>query len=429
MQEIDIKSRTHKRFFTDLTEINLIDYLAVLVQKRRIILRMTMAGFVLGVLLALFLPQKYTASTTLMPPETNNHLPLTTMMTDIPLSALGFSGVRSGSDLMVEILTSRSVREGVIRTRHATRKDSLTLFQVFKTQSMEKSLRALQGTTSLSASEQGIISIKVTLGDPILAASVANCFVHELDRVNKEKNTSQAKSSRIYIENQLAQTREKLAAVTKELAEFQGKNQAVDLEEQMRVAVENAGTLKGNILAQEIDLGVMQQTMKPGNPAIIRKQQQINEMRKRYEELQFGKLSGPNSSNDLFIPFDQAPQVGLKLAELMREVKVQETVWELLNQQYYQARIQEARDIPTIQVLDRAETPERRSSPKRKLLVLAFSMLAFVGSILWAFGEQYYHQVRRENGNDARIKFLSQELGSDWRQIKGYFRKNGHDRN
>lgn len=427
MQEINTK--TNKRILTDLPEINLIDYLAVLIQKRRLIIRITMIGVVIGVLLALFLPQKYTAMTTLMPPESNNNLPLTTMMADIPLSAFGFSGVRSGSDLMVEILTSRSVREGVIKSRHATRKDSLNLFQVFKTHSLEKSLRALLGVTTVSASEQGIISIKVTLGDPILAASVANCFVSELDRVNKEKNTSQAKSSRIYIESQLAQTRHNLAAVTAELAEFQGKNQAVDLEEQMRVAVENAGTLKGNILAQEIDLGVMQQTMKPSNPLIIRKQQQIEEMKKRYGELQFGSQSGSQSANELFIPFDQAPQVGLKLAELMREVKVQETVWELLNQQYYQARIQEARDIPTIQVLDRAEAPERRSSPKRKLLVLALSLLALVGSVFWTFGEQYYHQVRRENGNDARLKFMSQELGSDWRQIKGYFRKNGHSRN
>jgi len=146
-------------------------------------------------------------------------------------------------------------------------------------------------------------------------------------------------------------------------------------------------------------------------------------MKRQYAGLQFGEAVPLEQPKDFFIPFAEVPEVGLELAKLLRETKVQETVWELLNQQYYQAKIQEARDTPTVQVLDEAVPPERRTSPKRALLVITMSVASLLVSIFWAFGQEYVDRLRVERVEEyKKVSGLLNEIRTDVSLLSNAFR-------
>ncbi|RKY78389.1 hypothetical protein DRQ12_06170 [candidate division KSB1 bacterium] len=401
-------------------EINLWDYVQVIVRRRRMIIRNVLIAMLAIGVISLFLPKKYTAVTTLLPPEKNQAGGLwSALSASSPLANLGITSSSSMSDVFVEILKSRTVRDAVLHksyslsSKRSQDKKKITLLEYFGEDSNEKARKILSKLTTVSASSEGIITIKVELGDPQLAAQVANAYVEELDRVNREKNISRAKSSRIYIENQLKQTEKKLKQASEALAQFQKKYKAISLEEQTKTAIEKAGEIKGKILAKEVELGIALQTMKPNNAVVVRLRKELEELKKQYSQLQYGDDIPVTEQKEFYIPFAEVPEVGLELAKLTREVKVQETVWELLNQQYYQAKIQEARDTPTVQVLDEAIPPEMRSKPKRKLLVLVGGFVTLLFSIFWAFTLEYFDKLSADRESYSKVQTMYQDIKKD----------------
>ncbi len=406
-------------------EIDLLDYLNVLVKHRKMIIRNVVLVAVAIGIISFFLPKSYIGVATILPPEETQRVDLFNALSASPLSNLILNESRTKSDLFVEILKSRSVFDGVLIREFLYKKNKKNaqprkLLQILKAKSLEKGRKILTKKVNVKASPEGIISVVVELNDRYLAADVANALVSELDKINKEKNTSQAKNSRIYIESQLQVTEEKLKTASAELVKFQEKYKAISLEEQTKAAIEKAGELKGSIVAKNVELGVALQTMKPNNVYVLQLKKEIEELEKQYNYLQYGNKVELKDQKEFYIPFANVPGVGLELANLMREVKVQETVWELLNQQYFQAKIQEARDMPTIQVLDEAVPPEMRTRPKRKLLILIGSFLAFILSIFGAFTSEYLSGLRNDSTSYHKKNEIVGGLKTDWHEFK-YF--------
>ena len=216
-------------------------------------------------------------------------------------------------------------------------------------------------------------------------------------------------------------TEEKLGTASKELVAFQEQNKAVSLEEQTEAAIKEAGELKGNIIAKEVELGVALQSLKPDHISIIKLRKELEELNKQYNYLQYGDDNNPEKQKEFYIPFSNVPEIGLELARLTRNVKVQETVWELLNQQYYHAKIQEARDTPTIEVLDIAVVPETRSKPKRKLLVLVGGFLAIMFNIFWVFAKDFYEKLKSDPTSSHKTNNIVNSLKSDFFSGKNFF--------
>jgi uncharacterized protein involved in exopolysaccharide biosynthesis len=405
-------------------EVDLIDYINVIFKRRRMILRNTFVAGLLMLLLSFILPKTYTATTTIMPPDEGESPGLKGLLANAPISLLNLPGASaSSSDIFVEILKSRSVAERVLAKKYFFKDGRNDLFEILGEETKEGAVRQLYERAMISANEQGIIQVSVEMGREQLAADVANAFTAALDSVNQEKSISKAKNSRLYIEQQLELTQESLQDASKSLAEFQAQYKAVDLQEQTKVAIEKAGEIKGTIMAKEVELEVASQTLKRDNPVISRLQKELDELKKQFEHLQFGNSVPFENQKDYFIPFADVPEVGLKLAELLREVKVQETVWQLLNQQYYSAKIQEARDTPTVQVLDVAVPPEKRTKPKRKLLVIVATMLTFLFSMFWAFVLEYGERIKQNQEEYQKASNIIKEVKSDFDQFKGLLSK------
>jgi tyrosine-protein kinase Etk/Wzc len=400
-------------------QLDLLGFVEAIVSNRWMIIRNLIATVILVTLVSFVLPRKYTATAVLMPPQDKDRSYMENVLAEVSMPGLSLpSSSSSSSEIMVEILKSRSVNERVLKQFFKTKRDSLPLYKILGTRSVDLGLIKISKKVSFSSSKQGMITINAEMKNKNLAADVANAYVEALDKINNEKNVSKAKNSRIYIEAQLKETEQRLREVNQKLAQFQQQHKAVSLEEQMKSAIEQAGEVKGQIIAKQVQLGVMLQAMKAENPLVIRVQQELSQLQQQYKTLQYGNGLEQKPDSEFYLPFAQVPEVGLQLAELMREEKVQETVWELLNQQYYQAKIQEARDTPTVQALDQAVPPVYPSWPKKKLLVAVCGMLSIIFSIFWIFCQKYLAKLDANPKEKERLVRIAQELGGDIKRIK-----------
>lgn len=414
-------TNTGNNFDRQEEEIDLLDYVNIIIKRRRMILRNTLVAAFGVALISFFLPKAYTAKTTLLPPDDSDTQGLRGLLADTPASFLNLSGVPvSSSEIFVEILKSRTVAEGVLKANYDYDGEKKNLREIWDIDSKGSALSRLQSRTRISSNEQGVIEVAVEMRSPELAAQVANQFVQELDRVNQQKSLSKAKNSRLYIEEQLKNTEKSLKDASEALAKFQSQYKAVNLEEQTKIAIEKAGEIKGTIMAKEVQLQVALQMMKPNNPHIVRLQKELDELKKQFEHLQFGNSVAFEEQKDYFIPFSDVPEVGRRYAELIREVKVQETVWQLLNQQYYTTKIQEARDTPTVQMLDEPVPPEKRSKPNRKLLVLVAGFLTFTFSIFGAFVMEYFEKVKQQEDEYRKVSHITGELKKDYDAARNF---------
>ena len=406
----------------DVKEIDIFPAFMAVLAARWIIVRNFLIVVVLVAAATFVMPKKYVAVATLMPPQDEGKVGMSAMLADVSVPGLSLPGSTSSADILVEMLKSRSVGERVLRRTFHFSGDSLQLYQALKMPSVEVGLLRMRKIARFLLSKQNVISIIVELGDAQLAAKVANAYVEELDRINQQKSVSRAKNSRLYIESQLEQTQMDLRAATQKLAEFQQQNKAVSLENQMQSSIQQAGELKGQIIAKQVEIGVMLQSMRTQNPLVIRAQSELDQLKRRYAELQFGDADVAVDDSEFYLPFADVPEVALQLAELIRDVKVQETVWQLLNQQYYQAKIEEARNTPTVQVLDSAAPPPFPSSPNRKAYVIVFGLLSIVLTKIWVLLTFYWDGLKRAPEKQVRLEHLRQELGKD-KSILRWIRK------
>jgi tyrosine-protein kinase Etk/Wzc len=391
-------------------KISLYIYLSILVGYRRFILLNFLGVCVAVAILSLFLPSWYSANTTILPPQREKlGLGLASSLAG-GISEFGTSMslplMASPSDVIAVILKSRAVALAVIEKED--------LMDTYHTKTKEDALRELFSHTQVKVTPEGLVSLSFEDKNRVKAARVANRFVEELDRVNRETNTSQAKNARIFIEGRLVQTKEDLTKAEEDLKEFQEENKAVSLDAQMRASIEGAADLKAQMVAAEIELNLLSKTMSPSHPEIQGLKSKINELKRQLDIWELGNPKKESEErNILDVPFSQVPALSLKLARLVREVKIQSGVFELLTNQYEQYKIQETRDTPTIQVLDKAFPPERRSKPKKTFLVGLAGVLSLVSSVVFVFGLEYFKKSKERNPEEfERIQTL---LGA-WRK-------------
>ncbi len=402
-----------------VTAIDLYDALKILVLNRRLVLRNLLVAVAGIIAVSFILPKKYTAVTTLMPPVEQEGMSMSSVLSEVAVPGLSLPSGGSSSDVLYEILKSRTVATRVLLDTFHFKGDTLVLLDILDAPSVQKGLSRLENYTSFTLSKQGVITVIAEFNGPRLSADVANAFVRALDNINQEKSVSRAKNSRLYIESQLNETRGVLQDATRRLAEFQREHKTIALEEQTKASIEQAGELKGEIMAKRAQLQTLRMTLKQENPRYIRLQREIDELEKEYANLQYGTLPLEGEKGEFYVPLAEVPEVGVELAELLREVKVQETVWSLLNQQYYQAKIDEARDTPTVQVLDLATPPERHSRPRKDLLVVIFGFLSLILSVLYVFGREYYRRLQSSPERKKRMDSIVNELKKDWEFLRG----------
>jgi len=239
---------------------------------------------------------------------------------------------------------------------------------------------------------------------------MANAYVNELDRMNRIVNITEGHRKRVFLEKRLREVRKDLSNAETALKEFQETYKLVAIEEQARVAIEGAAKIKGELIAAQTELEVLKQFGTNKQKEAIMLKAKIAELNNQLAKIETGNpgkdilkihREGKEESN-FYIPFNELPALGMQLVRLMREAKLQEKVFELVTSQHELAKIEEAKDVNTIQILDSAVPPDKKSSPKRSLIVILSTILFFFFAVFLAFILEYLDRLKREDEDRYR---------------------------
>ena len=372
-------------------EINLLDYWRVLVKRKLIIGLIVIAAIIVSVIYALMLPPIYASTASILPPQQEGGGGAAGIISQLSGGLGGLAGSFLGGQTpagqWMAILKSQTIKDTIIQR--------FDLMKSFEAKTMDEAKKTLDGMVKISKSKEEVISITVEDKDPKKAAALANAFVEELDRVNKGMVTTSGRRMRVFIEKRLNEAKIELTKAEEAMKAFQEGNRAVKLDDQSRAIIEAIGIVKGQLMAKEVELQTMLSYATPNNPQAEILKTQVEELTEKLRELGEGKKRPGNpSSQDIFIPTAKIPDLALRYARLLREAKVQQTLYELLTQQYEIARIQEAKDTPTVQVLDEAKVPELKSKPSKRQIVMLSTITAGFFAIFLAFFLEYVEKVR-----------------------------------
>jgi len=377
------------------TQQSFLPYLRLFWEHRKFLLRAGAYALLASILIALLIPARYQSVTRLMPPDSQSTSGLGMVAAMAGRSGAGglgglagdLLGVKSSGALFVGILSSQSVQDRLI--------DEFHFMKVYHISKIEDARNGLAEHTDLSEDRKsGIISIGVTDHDPKRAAAMAQAYVAELDRLVAQVSTSSARRERIFLEERLKTVKADLDSAAKNFSEFASKNSAIDIPAQGKAMVEAAATLQGQLIAAQAELSGLQQIYTNNNVRVRSVQARVDELQRKLTELgSAGTQGGIQSTNALYPSIRKLPLLGVTYANLFRQTKIQETVYELLTQQYELAKVQEAKEIPTVKVLDAAIVPTKKSYPPRTMIVILGTMLGITVAMTWIVGKSWWEEV------------------------------------
>ena len=423
-----------------------LNYSVVMWRRRRHLVRITAIGGAVTLLLTLLIPNSYQSSTRLMAPDMHGGSGFALIAGLLAKAGGGgllnsnlLGGSSNAGGMFVGVLHSRTIADNLVKQF-----DLKKVYWVSK----DKDARAkLDDRTDISEDRKsGIITIAVTDHDPQRSAELAAAYVDQLNQVLAEVNTSAAHRERVFLEGRIKVVKRELDAASQQLSEFSSKNTTIDPKEQSRAMMQTAVSLQGELIAAQTQLRGLEQIYTDSNV-------RVRSLKARIAELQnqVAKLRGPdseqdtgttdksdetavNTDDDLYPSFRKLPGLGVGYADLYRAVKLREIVFETLTQQLEMAKVEEAKEIPTVKVLDPADVPEKKSWPPRVLLTLVGACLSFAVASVVLVGRTVWSQM---DAADPRKRFAEEiwndtqpaysELQERAQRVGTKFRRNHHN--
>lgn len=408
----------------------LLPSLHLLWDHRRLLGRITVCGLLAGALVAFLIPSRYQSVAHLMPPDSQSGSGLAVaaaaMAGAVGSGALGgmasdLLGMKSSSDIFVGIIGSRTAEDKLI--------EQFDLNKIYRDRRMEDARLDLEKHTSVAVDRKSqIVTIAVTDKSPERAAAMCQAYIEQLNTLVSALSTSAARRERIFLEDRLQAVNRDLENAEKEFSEFASKNSAIDVKEQGRAMLGAAATLQGELIAAESQYQGLRQIYTDTNPRVRTLKARIDEL-----QHQLNNLAGKGESttdvsalptDSLYPSIRKLPLLGVKYADLYRKTKIQEAVLETLTRQYELAKVQEAKEIPTVKVLDSPHIPDKKSFPPRSIIIAACTCLTFGFAVMWVLAKFEWDQT---DSADPRKMFAEEIFGSIKSTIAGTA-KNGAQR-
>ncbi len=397
------------RGFEERRTPTVVDRLRLLFEQSGFLFRVATWGLALSTLLAFLIPFQYEAHTQLMPPDSQFSSGLASLLSmniqngsTLGMLAGDMLGLKTSGSLFMGILRSRTVEDRIINT--------FDLRSVYGTRRMQDARRRLEANTQISEDRKsGILSIAVTDHSPQRATAIAQSYVSELDHLVVELNTSSAHRERVFLEERLKTVKQDLDSSSKEFSEFASKNTAIDLKEQGRAMVEAAATLQGRLIAAQSELEGLRQIYTPNNVRVRALQAKIDELQKKLGQMGGGDLDSTsvNTGSETQYPsIRKLPLLGVTYSDLYRKTKIQETLFELLTQQCELAKVQEAKETPSVKLLDVPVVPEKRSFPPRLFIMFLGTLFSLMLGTIWVLGRASWENLDPQHPG----KLLAQDV-------------------
>lgn len=397
---------------------NWLSSLHLLWENRGLLYRVALWTLVLSVIVAFLIPSKYESTARIMPPESKGESGaiLAALMGKAPgLSSLAgdFMGVKNSGALYVDLLRSRTVQEHIV--------DRFDLQKVYWKRYKQDTRKLLDERTDIAEDRKsGTIALTVTDRDPQRARDIAQDYVEQLNRLLSQVNTSSARRERIFIEERMTFVKSDLEDAEKQFSAFASKNATLDMTEQAKAMVTAGASLQGELIVAQAELEGLQTMYTDNNVRVRAARARIDELKRQLQKMGgsgAALTSEEPAPGELYPPIRKLPLLGVQWTDLYRRMKIQEKVFELLNQQYELARIEEAKEIPTIKVIDPANLPEKKSWPPRFLIIFLLTVLSLAGAILWILESARVEALDDDDIRKRLVVGAKEKLSRVWGQI------------
>ncbi|WP_254926527.1 Wzz/FepE/Etk N-terminal domain-containing protein [Janthinobacterium sp. PC23-8] len=383
---------------TTSTDADLMDLLIILAKHKKLIFLFPLIAAIVMAGVTMTLPNIYKASTKLLPPQQaqSSASALLSQLGGVA-AAVGGSGMKNPNDLYIGMLRSRTISDQLAK--------KFNLMSVYQTNSAEKVRNILAENTMITSGKEGLITIEVEDKDRKLVSSLANGYVEELLKLTKVLAVTEAGQRRMFFERQLEISKNNLEAAEKTLKGALDTHGVISVDSDSRVIVETIGRLRAQVSAKQIQLASMQAFVTENNQDYKRAQEELTSLRSELYKLENGRpeTAAQQKGND--------NPVGLQNIKILRDLKYNQMLHELLSKQYEMARLDEAKDVSVIQVLDTAIEPENKVKPARLSLVVVATVLALFAAISWAFLSELKERGLRVPARAAK-----------WQRLKSYLR-------
>jgi uncharacterized protein involved in exopolysaccharide biosynthesis len=357
-------------------------------EHRRTLAWVAIVSLLVSMTLAFLIPKRYESSASIMPPDQPNANTLMLAALASHSGALGTMGSLAGgllgghssTALFIDLLRSGTVSGHLI--------DRFDLQRVYHKRYRIDTAKHLAARTTISDDKKsGVITIVVEDESPVRARDLAQGYLDELNKLVTDTNDSSAHQERVFIEQRLHAVQADLETAQLQLSAFSSKSGTISLSDQTRAMVESGAQVQAELLIQQSDLQSLREMYGDDNVRVREAEARIATLQGGLEKMTgAGPSAGAEAGTDpaaaageqgeLYPPLRQLPRLAVPYADLYRRVKAEEAAFELLTQQYELARIEEARDVPTVSVIDLPGVPEKKSFPPRRLIVALFTLFS-----------------------------------------------------
>lgn len=388
-------------------ELSLLDLLVVLAGRRRLILWLTTGFALLSFIVSLLLPVSYTASVTLLPPPQNSSLSaqlaaqLGSLSGIVQMAGGGSSLLKNPNEMYVAMLKSRAVENAMV--------GRFGLMQEYHKKYLSDARKAFEHHADVDgSSKDGLIHIAIEDRDPHRAAALANGYVDQFRELSETLAITEAQQRRQFFEDQLKQANQNLAGAEEALKETEQKTGLIEIDSQARALIASAAELRAQVTFKEVQIQAMRTYATGENAQVIVAEQELAGLR-----AQLAKLGGSGGNADgIIVPKGQMTVAGMEYVRRLRDVKYYETIFAILARQFELAKLDEAKQGAIIQVVDPAIVPDKRSYPRRTLMVLCGAASGLLLGILIAFAGAAVDKMRKNPRTSRELDLLLGGMGS-----------------
>ena len=395
--------------------------ISLLWERRRTLLRVAIVSLLLSAAIAFLIPKQYESSTRIMPPEQQGMG--TAMLAALvgkampgAMSALAGSmlGMKDTGALFVQLFESGTIRGQLV--------DRFDLQRVYRKRYRQDTVKKLAHQTEVTQDRKsGIITIVVADTSRERARDMTKAYIDALDDLLIKVNTSTAKREREFIEQRLVTVQSDLENAQLALSDYASKNTTLDVKEQTKAMIDASAKLEAELVVARAESDSMSQIYGEGNVRMRAANARVGELERELKKIsgsQGGRQEEASGPDRLYPSLRELPIVAVRWADLYRQVKIKETVYDLLTEQYELARIEEVKSIPSVRVIDAPSWPEKKSFPPRLIIMLVFTTLTVFGSAMFLIAAERWNQVSPQDARKQLANTVWLAIKNDAKQIR-----------
>jgi uncharacterized protein involved in exopolysaccharide biosynthesis len=387
-----------------LSEISVLDVLALLAERKRFIARFFVGAALLAVVVAFLLPVRYEANIVMLPPQQNSSIGSSLLgqlggagsLGALASLAGGPLSLKNPADMYVSLLTSRTVEDALV--------ERFGLMSEYHEKRRSDARKVLEArTNAVAGSKDGLIRISVEDRDPKRAAELANGYVEEFRKLSAGLAVTEAARRRLFFEEQLKQAKDNLSGAEEAMRSTQQSTGVLQIDSQARSLIESAAILRGQVVAKQVQIQSMRSFAADDNPRLVLAKQELAALQSQLDRV---AGSQQDAGSDINLSKGRVTGAGLEYVRRLRDLRYHETVFELLAKQFEIAKLDEAREGSIIQVVDTAVPPDKRSSPHRLLIVISVSVFALFLAAFWVVAQQRWLTASEAPETQQRLQAL-----------------------